>query len=264
MKSIFEKLAYLFIRYYPPIEVVEHKYHTKVTAVGILKTAGFEQSAYFYPYYQRMLSYKLLVKDYTDNMKFSIEATSTILKKMISSILNGVDKFETKSMESLDIFISLIYPKLPVEYELRKIRSAFLKKFNCHQGINLLTRVILKNYFSSGESYDRLAQHIVKKCLTGIKQEDIHNKLSKATYNYIIYSLRSDVEKAFIYEVYLKRNEETIPKKFFRNLPAMTRAIINEVGPYRSTVNFFGSLINSYGEIKELFSKNLNITVMFF
>ena len=81
-----ENLADLFVIYYQPIQMIEHKYKTKITAVGLLKSANLSSPGYLEPYYQRLKSYKGLIKDHTDNFKLASDITIDILSDMIKNL----------------------------------------------------------------------------------------------------------------------------------------------------------------------------------
>ena len=69
MSETLDKIADLLIKYFPPIGNIEHKYRTKVTAIGLLKTSNMISQQFYKPYYERLMSYKILVKNLMDNFK---------------------------------------------------------------------------------------------------------------------------------------------------------------------------------------------------
>jgi hypothetical protein len=66
-----EKIAELLKTHYSPIKMIETKYRAKVIAIGLLKGALFNSPEFLEPYYHRLLSYKGLIRDHTDNMKLA-------------------------------------------------------------------------------------------------------------------------------------------------------------------------------------------------
>jgi hypothetical protein len=113
-------------------------------------------------------------------------------------------------------------------------------------------------------SFDELAQRIVKKCLTGVKQEQVIERLEGAIYNFFVYAYYDQPKRQLRYEIaYQYRNTKERIEPFF-NLKMVARSIISRVGKYKTNVNFFGPRISNFDEIRAFFSKFSNIRVMFF
>lgn len=262
-----ERLGKLLIDYYPPIEIIEHKYRTKVTAVGLLKNAGLNKAQYIEPYYQRLMGYMLLVKDHIDHMKLSLSVSFDVFRQIFQRILNDFTGREgLRNSSALDMLIELVHPQLVgASLEtMKKIREEFVNEFNSHAGINQITTLLHKSYLNSSEMYDLLAQHIVRRCLTGVKQEDIVERLANSVFNYFVYGYHAQREGGFIYEVFLKSKGRLIPKDYFTRVSFLARLVISEAEDHATTVNFFGRVMDEYDEIRMQFSRKPNISVLFF
>jgi hypothetical protein len=263
-----EKIAELLKTYYNPIQMIEHKYRTKVTAIGLLKSAMFNTPEYLEPYYHRLLSYKGLIRDHTDNMKLAENIAANIF---IDNINTLIENFKRTGRESdaklLDLIITLIYPNSENSTDIQKksMRKSFAEKYNTKQPVAALATYILRNYLNSEEKYDRLADMIVKRCLTGISQEDVSKRIVSADFNYFVYGLYSRAEATNIYNISLRTKDNEVQQlKYFTKSTVLARSVINQAGSKSATVNFFGSLWEPFEEIKKLFLKNTNIVVMFY
>jgi hypothetical protein len=269
MDDLLDRTAILFIKYYPPIDNIAHKYKTKVTAIGLLKQINLVGPDYFMPYYERLMSYKLLVKDLVDNIKISEEAALKIMTDIIHHILTTQGLPPPENFEASDVcaLMRLVYPKLREAtleqiYELSPKFLDFLKKdTSCQQ----VATNILRNFLKTTEQYDLLAQKIVKMCLTRTQQEEVMKRMESSIYNFFIYFIFDKRQMNYQYETYFRfRNGLVTRLDPFVNTKVLSRAIINQVGGYMTTVNFFGSRLNNYDELRELFKKNQNIMLMFF
>ena len=79
-----DMIADILINYYPPIGNIEHKYRTKVTAIGLLKSVKMATPEYLLPFYERLMSYKLLIKNLTDNFMLSTNSSVKIFTQIIN------------------------------------------------------------------------------------------------------------------------------------------------------------------------------------
>ncbi|RPJ05761.1 MAG: hypothetical protein EHM28_11450, partial [Spirochaetaceae bacterium] len=109
-----ESIANLLIKYYTPIGAIKHKYITKVTAIGLLKSMNITQADYYTPYYERLKSYKGLVKNLMENFKMStivaLKIFSEIILKMATDdTLLPEDRYKSPQMMNL---LLLLDPKL--------------------------------------------------------------------------------------------------------------------------------------------------------
>jgi hypothetical protein len=262
-----EKIAELLKRYYNPIQMIEHKYRTKVTAIGLLKEAQFNTPEYLEPYYHRLLSYKGLIRDHTDNMKLAENIARSIFTENIKALL---ENFRRTARESdaglLDLVITLFYPNLEsaTDQQKRAMRKSFSEKYAAEEHAAALGTYVQRNYLDTAEKYDRLADMIVKRCLTGITQEDVSKRISNADYNYFVYAIYSRTEATNIYSITLMHQGEVNPLKYFTKSAVLARSVINQVMTKSATVNFFGQPWEPFDEIKKLFAKSTNIVVMFY
>ncbi|MBN2441584.1 MAG: hypothetical protein JXJ04_09555 [Spirochaetales bacterium] len=262
-----EQLADLFIMYYKPIQMIEHKYKTKITAVGLLKSADFTSPSHLEPYYQRLKSYKGLIKDHTDNLKLASEIAIDILSNIIKNLfINFLQQGQKKDCRLMNQLISLMYPKYKDAGEsiMVKLRKPFVLKYKSNRAIQFLAEFLLNKYLNEPRKYDMLGNMVVKKCLTGVTQEEVGKKIATAKYNFFIYGLYSRTEATNVYNITLKTKEGVQPMKYFTRVQALARAIINIVGDFQTSVNFFGELFETFESVKKLFEKNKNINVMFY
>jgi hypothetical protein len=262
-----ERIADLFVVYYQPIQMIEHKYKTKITAVGLLKSAELTSPGYLEPYYQRLKSYKGLIKDHTDNFKLASEVTIDILSDMIKNLfINYLRETQKRDSRLLNQLIMLMYPKYKQSPEevLAKIRKSFVLKYKTNRAIQFLAEFFLNKYLNEPRKYDMLADMVVKKCLTGVTQEEVGKKIANSVYNFFVYGLYSRIEARNVYNITLKTRDGVQPMKYFTKVQSLARAVINMVGDYHSSVNFFGDLYETYDGVRKLFAKQRNIQVLFY
>jgi hypothetical protein len=262
-----EKIAELLKTYYNPIKAIEHKYRMKVTAIGLLKNALFNTPEYLEPYYHRLLSYKGLIRDHTDNMKLAENVSANIFIENINTLLLCYRKFEKESdVALLDAIITLVYPgsENATVQKKRANRANFTAKYKTRDQISALAAYILRNYLDSTDKYDRLADMIVKRCLSGISQEDVSKQISSSEYNYFVYGIYSRMEARNIYNISLSICSEVKTLKYFTKISVLARSVINQVGAKSTTINFFGQLWESFDDVKKQFEKNTNIVLMFY
>ena len=267
MQDPLEKIAEIMTWYYRPIQMIEHKYRTKVTAIGLLKSAHLNTPNYLEPYLQRLISYKELIKDHTDNMKMAEETSQMIFKKIVKDIFKKNQEAGIRQdYVAMNHIITLIYPKYNgyPEKSLGALNQQFLAKYNSDANHEKISTTILGGYLNTSEKYDYLADNIVKKCLTGVTQEEVLRRISTAVYNFFVYGIYSRREATDIYNITLKTRNTVVPMKYFTKIQSLARTIINKVGSYKSTVNFFGKRWDDVQEINKLFRKNANIVVMYY
>lgn len=255
------------IFYYRPVEMIEHKYRTKVTAVGLLKSAEMHSPDYIEPYYQRLLSYKIMIKDHTDNLKMAAQIAVKIFSDIILQVFKkNMSGGGDQDHRCLNYIITLLYPKYnnTPDSAFLSLREHFISKNNSMTEINKIALHMLKSYFTSPGHYDALAHKIVKKCLTGVTQEQVFNRIANAVYNFFVYGMYSRAEATDIYNITCKTKNSIIPMKYFTRVQSLARTVINKVGTYMTTVNFFGKIWDEYEEINALFRKTPNITVMYY
>ncbi len=263
-----EIIAELLIRYYPPIGNLEHKYKTKVTAIGLLKSADMIDTMFYAPYYERLMSYKLLVKNLMDHFKLSQEISKSIIADVVWK--TAKDEYtppDQRYKSPLLIFLILL---LNPEFEKKgreqifNVSKSFLANLKDDQSCLKVAEFIISHFLNQENSFDELAQRIVKKCLTGVKQEEVIKRLEGAIYNFFVYAYFDQPKRQLRYEIaYHYKNTKERLEPFF-NVKMVARSIISRVGRYKTNVNIFGTRITNYDEIKEFFHKYSNITVMFF
>jgi hypothetical protein len=263
-----EKIAELLKTYYSPIQLIEHKYRSKVTAIGLLKGALFTAPEYLEPYYARLKSYKGLIRDHTDNMKLAENIAINIFSQNIKSLLENYKKTgQDDRTELLNRFISLIHRNCEnaSPERITPVRKSFVEKYTNDKHFFQLSVFIIRNYLDSSEKYDILADMIVKRCLSGITQEDVTKRSDSSQFNYFVYGIYSKVELTNIYNITVRvKGGNAKPLKYFTKLSVLARAIMNQVKDNSVTINFFGQLWEPYEEIKSLFGKNTNITILFY
>ncbi len=262
-----EKIAELLKTHYSPIKAIESKYRTKVIAIGLLKNSLFNTPEYLEPYYQRLLSYKGLIRDHTDNMKLAMHISAKILIENISALLESCAKGGRQpDIALLDTFMSLVYPgcdAAPPEQK-RAARGTFLAKYKTKEQVSSLAAYVLRNYLDSADKYDRLADAIVKRCLSSISHDDVAKQVTSSDYNYFVYGIYSRAEATNIYNITLRVRSEVQALKYFTKISVLSRSIINQVGTKSTTINFFGQLWEPLNEIQKLFAKNPNISLLFY
>ncbi|MBN1413151.1 MAG: hypothetical protein JW969_20090 [Spirochaetales bacterium] len=267
MGNELSKIADILIKYYKPIEMIEHKYRTKVTAIGLLKTANMRTPDYLDPYLERLASYKGLIKDHIDNFKMAKNITVKIFYDILEQVYREIMTMGgKKEYQALDDYIMLVYPKYidAAEEALSEARKIFISKYRTPETMRRIAVKIISDYLDTPESYDQLAEDIVKSCLTQITQEEVFRRINSAIYNFFVYGIYSRKEVADIYMITLKVKEGVIPMKYFTKASSLARAIINKVGTHMTTVNFFGKIWEDYEEIEKLFEKYINIKAMFY
>lgn len=262
-----EQIADFFITYYQPFQMIEHKYKTKITAIGLLKKVDRSDPIYIDPYYQRLKSYKGLIKDHTDNFKLASDITIDILSMIIKNLfVNFLRDNKKRDCILLNNLIALMFSKHRTSHEsvLRKLRKPFVMKYKTNRAIQYVAEYLLKRYLNSPRKYDMLADIVVKKCLTGVTQEEVMKEIGAAAFNFFIYGIYSRAEVTNIYTITLKTEVGLQQMKYFTKIKSLARAVINMVGDKKTTVNFFGKLFDSIDTIKKLFTKYSNIKVMFY
>jgi hypothetical protein len=267
MKQL-EQIAELLIRYYPPIGNIEHKYKTKVTAIGLLKTANLVNPQFFNPYYDRLKSYKSLIVDLLENFQLSSRASQEIFTDIIYNVVNDVNLPPEEAYKSPHVIslLTLVSPKL-ADMDTRSLYQ-YSKKFIVNSGkenaCEKMAKYIIDNYISESRKYDDIATLIVKKCLTEIKQEDVAKKLAESIFNFFVYGYFDHKRVQLVYEIASKHKNKVERHEPFFKLQILSRFIISKVQSFKTTVNFFGPRIDNYDEIKDFFKKKQNISVMFF
>jgi hypothetical protein len=262
-----EQLADLFIIYYAPIQMIEHKYKTKITAIGLLKSAEMISPSYLGPYYQRLKSYKGLIKDHTDNFKLASDITIDILSTLIKNLfINFLRDNRARDCRLLNQLITLMFPKYKGSTEsiFEKLRKSFVMKYKSNRAIQYVAEYILKTYLNSPAKYDMLADMVVKKCLTGVTQEEVGKEIATSAFNFFVYGIYSRTEATNVYNITLKTHEGIQPIQYFTRIQSLARAIMNIAGDKHATVNFFGQLFDTYENVKKLFAKHSNIRIMFY
>ena len=190
MKQL-EQIAELLIKYYPPIGNIEHKYQTKVTAIGLLKSANLVNPEFYNPYYGRLKSYKSLIIDLLENFQLSTRASQEIFTDIVYNIINDVNLSPEEVHKSPHV-ISLMFLISPKLADIDKIAVySYSRKFVTNalneNAYEKMAKYIIDNFLVSENQYDEIATLIVKKCLTGIKQEDVIKKLAGSIYNFFVY-----------------------------------------------------------------------------
>jgi len=262
-------IANILIKYYPPIGNIEHKYRTKVTAIGLLKTSNMLSQEFYRPYYDRLMSYKLLVKSLMENFRLSKKTTLKIFGDVVLCIINDekisqAERYKSESLLGLMILLNPQFNEKAPE-ELYKYSKNFL--VNLIQNKTAYQKVaeqIIYKYLCEDTHYDTLAQMIVRKCLTGIKQEEVLKRLVGAIYSFFVYAYFDPKKHHLRYEITFKHDKNLEHLAPFFNVKMLSRAISSKVGSYRTIVNFFGPRISNFKEIKNYFKKHQNIKVMFF
>ena len=265
--DLMECLAEIMIKYYKPIEMIEHKYKTKVTAIGLLKNAQFHDSMYLDFYYQRLVSYKGLIKDHTDNFKLAENIALGTLIKIISDLFSSfLQSGSYTEVHLVNNVIRLVYPKFIgfSESNMNPVRESFLKKFGRQSAYPSIAKQILKSFFQTPDRFDLLADKIVKMCLVGVSQEEVGKRIKEAIFNFYVYGIYSRLEVRNIYMINMQSKEGIISMKYFTRMASLARSVINKSGDYLSTVNYFGKLWDPYDEVRKLFKKYINIKVMFY
>ena len=143
-------------------------------------------------------------------------------------------------------------------------KSLLVNLFQKQEAVKQVAEQIVKNYLSEGLHYDTLAQIIVKKCLIGIKQEEVLKRLAGAVYTFFVYAYFDPQKHQLRYEIAFKHEKIIERLEPFFHVKMLARAIHSKSSSYRTIVNFFGTRITNYDEIKSHFKKHQNITVMFF
>ncbi|MBN1797998.1 MAG: hypothetical protein JW822_05455 [Spirochaetales bacterium] len=263
-----EIIAELLIKHYAPIGNIEHKYKTKVTAIGLLKSADMISPMFYAPYYDRLMSYKLLVKNLMDNFKLSREISKKILADIVWKVANDETVPEKERYKSplLILLILLLNPEFEKQgkEQIFTVSKKFLANLNSAEECLIVAEFIISHFLDLENSFDELAQKIVKKCLTGVKQEHVMERLEGAIYNFFVYAYYDQPKRQLRYEMAFQyKNSKERIEPFF-NPKIVARSIISRVGRYKTNVNFFGPRISNFDEIKEFFKKHQNITVMFF
>lgn len=267
MKQL-EQIAEFLIKYYPPIGNIEHKYKTKVTAIGLLKTANLINPEFFNPYYGRLKSYKSLIVDLLENFQLSTIASQEIFTDIVYNIVNDVNLSPDEVYKSPSVIslLLLITPKLKVVekdsiYNYSKKFVANVLKDNTYEKMG---KFIIDNFFTKEDTYDKIATIIVTKCLTGIKQEDVLKKLSESIYNFFVYGYYDQKRMQLRYEIASKYKNKIDRHAPFFKLQILARFIISQVQSFKTTINFFGPRVDNFDEIKDHFKKKQNISIMFF
>ena len=144
------------------------------------------------------------------------------------------------------------------------VSKNFLANLKDDQACLRIADYIILHFLELDNSFDELAQRIVKKCLTGVKQEQVVQRLEGAIYNFFVYAYFDQPKRQLRYEItYQYKNTKERIDPFF-NVKMVARSIISRVGRYKTNVNIFGTRITNYDEIRQFFRKYSNITVMFF
>jgi len=263
-----EVIANLLIKYYSPIGNIEHKYKTKVTAIGLLKSVNISKQEFLNPYYERLKSYKGLVQNLMDNFKMTNIVALKIFSEIVFRIRNEESIPESERWKS-DQFLSLIillYPALgegdSVQFlaTAKKLYSSLVASEACEK----VAATVIDKYLTTQTKYDQLAERIVKKCLTGVKQEAVLRQLEAANYIFFVYAYFDPRKKELRYEITYKHAKNIEQLEPFYNIKMMARAIVSLVNQNRTIINFFGEHIKEYDEIRSLFSKHPWITIFFF
>ncbi|MEJ2664247.1 MAG: hypothetical protein P8107_09430 [Spirochaetia bacterium] len=263
-----EIIAELLIHYYPPIGNLEHKYKTKVTAIGLLKSADMIGTMFYAPYYERLMSYKLLVKNLMDHFKLSRNVTKNIIADVVWKAAHDENTPPDQRYKSplLIMLMLLLNPEFEKQgkEQIFTVSKNFLANLKDDQACLRIADYIILHFLELDNSFDELAQRIVKKCLTGVKQEQVVQRLEGAIYNFFVYAYFDQPKRQLRYEItYQYKNTKERIDPFF-NVKMVARSIISRVGRYKTNVNIFGTRITNYDEIRQFFRKYSNITVMFF
>jgi hypothetical protein len=260
-------IANLLIAYYKPIQLIEHKYKTKVIAIGLLKIAQFHESIYIDPYKERLVSYKSLIKDHTDNLKMAEHITINIFSDMLNTLfinyLKGNKRIEARLLDNIIVLFNRQYENQSEE-TMKTARKNFIQKYRRNSAKQLLAHYLINKYLNKPEHYDILAAMIVKRCLIGVTQEEVKRRITSSVYNYYIYGIYSRVEVTNIYNITLQTPDGVQPMKYFTKIQSLARSIINTVGEHKTTVNFFGQIFDPFIEIEKLYSKSPHITLMYY
>jgi hypothetical protein len=268
MIDYLDLIADILIRYYPPIGNIQHKYVTKVTAIGLLKSANITKPEYFTPYYERLKSYKGLVQNLMDNFKM----TNIVALKILSEIIVGIvddENIHPDERHKSQVFLNLVLLMNPalaagdstaVLDQARRVHDALRSVEHCEKA----AAAIIDRFLHDQSRYDELAQKIVKKCLTEVTQEAVLKNLETAMYVFYVYAYFDVRMRQLRFEITFKHNRNIEQLEPFFNVKMLSRAIISTVTSERTIVNFFGEHVQNFDEIRQYFLKNPNITVMFF
>lgn len=267
MTECLDKIANIMINYYKPFRMIEYKYKEKVTAIGLLKKAQMGFPNYLLPYYEKLMDYKLLIKDHTDNLKMAHNIAMEMFKNILQDVFrDGIKKDNPKSMLVFNYIIALLFPQYQNADQkiLEEMKQLLLTKYNSPDKIRLLAEKLLTRHLDIEDKYDLLAKIIVNKCLSGITLEDV-SKINHGTlYNFYVYGIFSKSESRNIYNVNVQVKNEIRSLKFFTKIKLLAWAVMNMVSNYEATINFFGNIFDDRQEIEKLFSKNSNIILNFY
>jgi hypothetical protein len=268
MTDVLDLIADILIKYYPPIGNIQHKYITKVTAIGLLKSANVTRPDYYAPYYERLKSYKSLVQNLMDNFKMSNIVALKIMCDIIERIRNDekIDPDERHKSASFLSIVILLNRKLgegDSTHLLEKSKSLYKNLANA-EACEEAAASIIDQCLTDQKKYDELAGRIVRKCLTEVKQEAVLKNLESAVYIFFVYAYFDPRMHQLRYEITFKHNKNFEQLEPFFHLKMLSRSIISLVTDHRTIINFFGEHIQNFDEIRQFFSKNPNITVMFF
>lgn len=261
-------IADILIKYYPPIGNIEHKYITKVTAIGLLKSVNISKPEYVTPYYERLKSYKGLVQNLMDNFKMTNIVALKIFGEIIARIHDDesfLPEDRAESPQFLSIVI-LLNPNLGAGESVHLLETA--KKLHPSLGTMEMCEKtaasIIDRHLADQDRYDELAQRIVRKCLTGVKQEAVLKQLEAAEYVFFVYAYFDVRMRQLRYEITYRHSKNVEQLEPFFHLKMMSRSIISLVGSQRTIVNFFGERIQNYDEIRQFFVKTPHISILFF
>ena len=268
MIDYLDLIADILIKYYPPIGNIQHKYVTKVTAIGLLKSANITRHEYFLPYYERLKSYKGLVQNLMENFKLTNIVALKIFTEIICAVLEDekvgpADRHQTPAFLNLTL---LLNPKLGERDSAGLLAQSRLlyDSLTNYERCERAAAALIDQHLQAQNRYDDLAQRIVKKCLTEVTQETVLKNLETAVYIFFVYAYFDVRMRQLRFEICYKHNKNVEQIEPFYNLKMLSRAIISLVSSERTIVNFFGERIQNFDEIRSFFSKTPNITVMFF
>jgi hypothetical protein len=268
MIDYLDLIADILIKYYPPIGNIQHKYVTKVTAIGLLKSANLMKPEYSLPYYERLKSYKGLVQNLMDNFKMTNIVALKIFAEIICAII-GDERTRPEERYKSPSFLSLTQLLNPglgdrdsagLLNQSRQLFGALSDTDRCERA----AAAIIDQYLQDQARYDELARKIVKKCLTEVTQESVLHSLETATYVFFVYAYFDVRLRQLRFEICYRHKKNIEQLEPFFNVKMLSRSIISLVNSERTVVNFFGERIQNYDEIRAFFAKNPNITVMFF
>jgi len=258
MSSNLDLWSSILLKYYNPLIQIEHKYRTKITAVGLLKNAKLSHPRYLSPYAMKLNNYKELL-----DAHWQLNDSMGSINGVYESVLQNM--FESVDYASLNDLTRVLYSSLEEDSDDEfRMRKEVFENLQTDDGRKLLSDKLYGLTFFDDTHYNEFIHSLNRICLSGLKQEEVISRIEEVTYNAYLFRLPSRTMNPSFFLTLQDRSSITKPQDW-SCLNTVLRYVKTKIGDYYANVNVF--MIEdkeTLSKIRNFYESIRNINVMFY